>query len=68
MLKKFLVLLEKIIISVLLIYAYNKLSLPLNIIIPINLITIFLVTLFGIPSILMLILFSLLYRGFPKVL
>lgn len=60
MLKKFLVLLEKIIISVLLIYAYNKLSLPLNIIIPINLITIFLVTLFGIPSILMLILFSLL--------
>ncbi|MCI6847781.1 MAG: pro-sigmaK processing inhibitor BofA family protein [Erysipelotrichaceae bacterium] len=60
MLKKFLVLLERIIISVLLIYAYNKLSLPLNIIIPINLITIFLVTLFGIPSILMLILFSLL--------
>ena len=60
MLKKFLVLLEKIIISVLLIYAYNKLSLPLNIIILINLITIFLVTLFGIPSILMLILFSLL--------
>ena len=60
MLKKFLVLLEEIIISVLLIYAYNKLSLPLNIIIPINLITIFLVTLFGIPSILMLILFSLL--------
>ena len=60
MLKKFLVLLEKIIISGLLIYAYNKLSLPLNIIIPINLITIFLVTLFGIPSILMLILFSLL--------
>ena len=60
MLKKFLVLLEKIIISVLLIYAYNKLSLPLNIIIPINLITIFLVTLFGIPSILMLILFFLL--------
>ena len=60
MLKKFLVLLKKIIISVLLIYAYNKLSLPLNIIIPINLMTIFLVTLFGIPSILMLILFSLL--------
>ena len=60
MLKKFLVLLERIIISVLLIYAYNKLSLPLNIIIPINLITIFLVTLFGIPSILFLILFSLL--------
>ena len=60
MLKKFLVLLERIILSVLLIYAYNKLSLPLNIIIPINLITIFLVTLFGIPSILMLILFSLL--------
>ena len=60
MLKIFLVLLERIIISVLLIYAYNKLSLPLNIIIPINLITIFLVTLFGIPSILMLILFSLL--------
>ena len=51
--------LKKIIVSVLFIYAYNKLALPLNIIIPINIITVLFVSVCGIPSILMLILFSL---------
>lgn len=51
--------LKKIIVSVLFIYAYNKLTLPLNVIIPLNYITILLVSLCGIPSILMLVLFSL---------
>jgi len=50
---------KRIIFAVLLIYAYNKLALPLNLIIPLNLLTIGLVGLFGIPSILMLVLFSL---------
>lgn len=59
MLKKVFNIIKKIIVAVLLIYAYNKLALPLNIIIPINIITILLVALCGIPSILMLILFSL---------
>ena len=45
--------------AVLFIYAYNKFALPLNVIIPINVITVLLVSLCGIPSILMLVLFSL---------
>lgn len=57
MVKKIFNFLRKIIMSVLFIYAYNKLSLPLNIIIPLNVITVLLVTIFGIPSIFMLILF-----------
>jgi len=59
MLKKIFNVIKRVILAVLLIYAYNKLALPLNLIIPINVITVLLVTLFGIPSILMLILFSL---------
>lgn len=59
MLKKFLNLIKKIIVAVLLIYAYNKLALPLDVIIPINVVTVLIVTLCGIPSILMLVLFSL---------
>ena len=59
MLKKIFNIIKKIIMSVLFIYAYNKLALPLNIIIPINIITVCLVAICGIPSILMLFLFSL---------
>lgn len=59
MLKKIFNVLKKIIMSVLFIYAYNKLTLPLNVVIPMNVITVCLVALCGIPSILMLVLFSL---------
>ena len=59
MLKKIFKLCRKIILAVLFIYAYNKLALPLNLLIPINFLTIGLVTFCGIPSILMLVLFSL---------
>ena len=59
MLKKIFNLIKKFIVAVLLIYAYNKMALPLDLFIPMNLFTILLVTLFGIPSIIMLILFSL---------
>lgn len=58
-LKKLCYVLKKIIMAVLLIYAYNKLALPLNVIIPINVVTVCLVSFCGIPSILMLVLFSL---------
>lgn len=61
MLKILFGIIKKIILSVLFIYAYNKLTLPLNIFIPMNLFTIVLVSLCGIPSILMLVLFSLVY-------
>ena len=59
MLKKVFNIIKKIIVSVLFIYAYNKLTLPLNVVIPMNIITVCLVALCGIPSILMLVLFSL---------
>lgn len=60
-LKKIFLIMKKVILSVLVIYAYNKLSLPLDIFIPMNFVTIFLVSIFGIPSMLMLILFSLIF-------
>ncbi len=59
MLKKILNIIKKLIMSVLFIYAYNKLALPLNVIIPINVITVCMVAVCGIPSILILVLFSL---------
>ena len=59
MLKKIFLIIKKIILSVLLIYAYNKLALPLNVVIPINIVTVLMVFICGIPSILVLVLFSL---------
>lgn len=59
MLRKIFNIIKKIIMAVLFIYAYNKLALPLNIIIPMNVITVIMVAACGIPSILMLVLFSL---------
>ncbi|MBQ2872695.1 MAG: pro-sigmaK processing inhibitor BofA family protein [Bacilli bacterium] len=59
MIKKICNLVKKFILAVLLIYAYNKMTLPLDLFIPMNIFTILLVTFCGIPSIIMLILFSL---------
>lgn len=59
MLKKIFGVIKRVVMAVLFIYAYNKFALPLNVIIPINIITVLLVSLCGIPSILMLVLFSL---------
>ena len=61
MLKKLFNIVKKVIMSVLFIYAYNKLTLPLDVVIPMNVITVCLVALCGIPSILMLVLFSLVF-------
>ena len=59
MLKKVFNIIKKFIVSVLVLYAYNKLAIPLGVSIPLNVITISLVFICGIPSILMLVLFSL---------
>ena len=59
MLKKSFKLIKKILMAAILIFAYNKLSLPLNTTIPFNLATIFLVTAFGIPAIFFLVIFYL---------
>ena len=50
---------KKFIVAILLIYAYNKMTLPMNLFIPMNIFTVFLVTFFGIPAVIMLIFFSL---------
>lgn len=47
MLKKIFLLLKKIIFSILLLYGYNLIMSPLNLIIPINVITVGLITIFG---------------------
>ena len=59
MLKKIFDMFKKFILAVLLIYAYNKMALPLNMFIPMNVFTILMVMFCGIPSIIMLVLFSL---------
>ncbi|MDD2391425.1 MAG: pro-sigmaK processing inhibitor BofA family protein [Bacilli bacterium] len=55
MLKKIFKVLKKAIFSVFLIYSYNIIAEPLGLIIPINLITIFLVTILGVPALFALI-------------
>lgn len=60
MIKRMFELIKKFIVAVLLIYAYNKISMPLDIFIPMNIFTILLVTICGLPSIIMLVLFSIL--------
>jgi len=53
-------LIKKFIVAVLLIYAYNKMSISMGMFIPMNIFTILLVTFCGLPSIVMLVLFSFL--------
>lgn len=52
---------KKIIISFFLLYGYNNLVLPINMTIPINILTLLLVVVFGIPSLLALILIKLIF-------
>lgn len=49
--------LKKIILAPFMIYLYNLIAVPLNLIIPINIFTIFIVGLLGIPGIITLIIF-----------
>ena len=50
MLKKIFGILKKIIMSAFLIYGYNLIASPLNLVVPINLITVFSVSFFGFPA------------------
>ena len=56
MLKSLFNLLKKIVFSVFLIYGFNLIASPLNLIIPINIITVGLITILGMPALLSLIL------------
>lgn len=55
MLKKFVKIIKKIIMSAFLLYAYNVMAQPLNLFIPINFLTVGLLSIFGIPALFMLI-------------
>lgn len=58
MVKKFFSLIKKIIFSTILIYSFDVFAVSLNLSIPINLITILLVSLFDFPALICLVLFS----------
>ena len=60
MIKKLVSLMKRIIVSAFILYGYNLIAAPLNIIIPINVITVLLLSFFGIPALLSLILIFLL--------
>ncbi len=55
MLKKMISVIKKVIYSSFLIYGYNMIAAPLNLIIPLNLVTVSLVMLLGFPSLISLI-------------
>ena len=60
MLKKVFLLVRKFVLAGLLLYAYNSINIFSRGIIPINVINLLIVTLFGVPAIFCLILFSFL--------
>lgn len=55
MLKNLCLLVKRIIVSAFILYGYNLIVTPLNLTIPINIITVSLLTIFGIPALLSLI-------------
>lgn len=60
MIKKLFYVIKKLIVGVLMIYTYNIILVPLGIVISINFFSVFLVSVFGLPAIMALCLFSLL--------
>lgn len=60
MIKKVFRFIKKLIFSSFLLYGYNMLALPINIIVPINPITILATTILGIPALFVLILIHIL--------
>ncbi|MCI5552892.1 MAG: pro-sigmaK processing inhibitor BofA family protein [Tenericutes bacterium] len=59
MLKKILDVMKKIIFSILLLYGYNMIATPINVMIPINFITIGAVTILGFPALFALIIINI---------
>ena len=59
MLKKILDVMKKIIFSILLLYGYNVIATPINVMIPINFITIGAVTILGFPALFALIIINI---------
>lgn len=59
MIKTLMLIIKKVILGLLLLYAYNVIAFPLNVVIPINVFTILFVTVLGFPAMIGLCLFSL---------
>ncbi len=57
--KKIVILLKRFIMSFFVLYGYNLIAVNFNMIIPINIITISLLTIFGVPSLLSLLLLKI---------
>lgn len=55
MLKKIFQILKKIVFSMFLIYGYNLIAVPLGILVPLNILTVLYVAMFGVPALLSLI-------------
>lgn len=60
MLKKLFEIIKKVIFSVLVLYGYNLISSPLNLMVPINIVTVSLISILGMPALFALILVLLL--------
>lgn len=61
MFKKIIYYIKKIIMAAVLLYAYNRFGVSFDAIIPINLITIIIVAIFGIPAMIGLVLFKFMF-------
>lgn len=59
MLKKIFIVIRKITVSFFLLYAYNLIIQPLNLMIPINVITVLSIAILGVPALLSLIFISI---------
>lgn len=57
--KKILVILRKILMSFIILYSYNLIAVNFNMVIPINIITISLITFLGFPSLIALLLLKI---------
>lgn len=55
MLKKIFQILKKIVFSMFLIYGYNLIAVPIGILVPLNILTVLYVAIFGVPALLSLI-------------
>lgn len=61
MLKKLFVFLKRIIFAFLFLYAYNKFGISFNAFVPINIFTVILVSMFGLPGLFGLIIFKIIF-------
>lgn len=60
MIKNIFLLIKKLILAILFIYAFNVIVFPINTVIPINIFTVLFVTIFGLPGVIGICLFSIL--------